>query len=98
MATEKGERKSAFVGIMHWNAHLKASNKRAGRISGGGLFQKWGATSEKAPLLAFSFWAPLGVHLLNGPAWGEWTEQPNLKGGHLLECFLNVQLYLLAVP
>ena len=41
----------------------------ATRISGGKLFQRRGATAEKARFLFFSFWASLGVSLLSLTSW-----------------------------
>ena len=44
---------------------LKALSEGARRISAGKLFQRQGATAEKARFLVFSHWASLGVRPLS---------------------------------
>ena len=51
--------------------HLKMPRERAMQISGGRLFQRGEATTEKAWFLVFSFQASLGVRLLSLPSWIE---------------------------
>ena len=52
-----------------FSCFLKIPSEGAARISGSRLFQRRGATAEKARFLVFSFRASLGVRLLSLTSW-----------------------------